>query len=58
MKRKKFFAKFSFAVLGLSLIKFNPVKLFKEKSVVSSNPVMVKENKLAVKREKPGVKNV
>ena len=58
MNRKKFFTKFSIAVLGLTLIKSSPVKLFNGKSVFNSNPVKVKENKLAVKREKTGVKNV
>jgi hypothetical protein len=52
MNRKKFFTKFSIAVLGLTLIKSSPVKLFKGKSISNSNPVKVKENKLAVKREK------
>ena len=58
MNRKKFFTKFSIAVLGLTLIKINPVKFFKGKSVFNSNPIKVKENKLAVKRKKTGVKNV
>ena len=57
MDRKKFFTKFSIAVLGLTLIKSSPLKLIKGKSVDYSNPFEVKENKLAVKREKAGVKN-
>jgi hypothetical protein len=58
MNRKKFFTKFSLAALGLSMIINNPVNLFKGKSVADSNPVKVKVNKIAVKREKNGVKNV
>ncbi len=58
MNRKKFFTKFSLAVLGLTLIKSSPVKFFRGKSVSISNPVEVKVNKHAVKREKTGVKNV
>jgi hypothetical protein len=58
MNRKKFFTKFSLAVVGLTFLKSNPVKFFKEKFVSNSNPVKVTENKLAVKREKAGVKNV
>ena len=58
MNRKKFFAKFSIAVFGLTIIKRNPLAFFKGKSVSDSNPVKVKANKLAVKREKTGVKNV
>ena len=58
MNRQKFFAKFSIAVLGLTIIKSNPLTYFKGNSVSNSNPVKVKVNKLAVKREKTGVKNV
>jgi hypothetical protein len=58
MNRKKFFTKFSIGVLGLTIIKINPLAFFKAKSVSDSNPVKVKVNKFAVKREKTGVKNV
>lgn len=58
MNRKEFFAKFSLAALGLSMIISNPVKFIKGKSVSNSDPVKVKLNKIAVKREKNGVKNV
>jgi len=58
MKRKKFFTKFSIAVLGLAIVKINPLGYFKGKSVSDSNTVKVKVNKLAVKREETGVKNV
>jgi hypothetical protein len=58
MNRKKFFTKFSLVVVGLTFLKSNPVKFLKEKFVSNSNPVKVTENKLAVKREKAGVKNV
>ncbi|MBT8380203.1 MAG: hypothetical protein KJN64_13330 [Ignavibacteria bacterium] len=58
MNRKNFFTKFSLAVLGLTLIKIRPVKFSRGKSVTDSSPVKIKVNKLAVKREKAGVKNV
>lgn len=58
MDRKKFFTKISIVVLGIALIKSNPLKFVKNKFVSNSNPVKVKVNKLAVKREKSGVKNV
>ena len=58
MNRKKFFTKFSLAVLGLTFVKSNAIKSLKQKPVSNSNPVRVKENKLAVKREKAGLKNV
>lgn len=58
MNRKKFFAKFSIAVLGLTIVKINPLAYFKGKSVSDSNSIKVKVNRLAVKRKETGVKNV
>jgi hypothetical protein len=58
MNRKKFFAKFSIAVLGLTIVKSNPLASLKGKSVSDSNLVKVKVNKLAVKRKETGLKNV
>ena len=57
MDRKKFFTKFSAVLLGLTFIRSNPLKFLKGKSVSIINPVKIKVNELAVKREKTGVKN-
>ena len=58
MDRKKFVALFSTSILGVALLKANPLNLFgSKKTSTSENPVKVKINPNAVNREKSGKKN-
>jgi len=58
MDRKKFFKKISLAFAGLAIIGGSAFNIFKGKHSAKSNPVEVKINKLAVRRERTGLKNV
>ncbi len=58
MDRKKFVALFSSSILGVALLKANPLNLFvSKKTAKSGKSVEVKINPNAVNREKPGKKN-
>jgi len=58
MDRKKFVAMFSTSILGVALLKANPMNLFvSKKSLKTENSVNVKINPNAVNREKSGKKN-
>lgn len=58
MDRKKFVALFSTSILGVALLKANPLNLFlPKKTSKSGNSVEVKINPNAVNREKSGKKN-
>ena len=58
MNRKKFFTLFSASILGVALLKANPLNLFVRKKVdKSGKSVRVKINPKAVYREKSGKYN-
>jgi hypothetical protein len=58
MDRKKFVALFSSSILGVALLKANPLNLFVSKKTAKSHKsVEVKINPNAVNREKSGKKN-
>ena len=58
MDRKKFVAMFSTSILGVALLKANPMNLFvSKKSLKTENSVNVKINPNAVNREKSGKMN-
>ena len=58
MDRKKFVAMFSTSILGVALLKANPMNLFvSKKSLKAENSVNVKINPNSVNREKSGKKN-
>jgi hypothetical protein len=58
MDRKKFVALFSTSILGIALMKANPLNLFvSKKTAKSRKSVEVKINPNAVNREKSGKKN-
>jgi hypothetical protein len=58
MNRKKFFALASTSILGIAILKANPLNLFTSKKDSEKDiSVKVKINPLAVSREKTGNKN-
>lgn len=56
MNRKKFFTLFSTGMIGIALLKANPLKLI-TRNKRSVNAIRIKMNPNAVKREKTGKKN-